>query len=91
MYTAGKHGVDGFSRALFNEVKKYGIKVSIFGPAMIDTQWAQKAGIEKPFAGGKILEAEDAAQVIEQLIATPDHYTVWNIDLIALAQTLDPW
>jgi NADP-dependent 3-hydroxy acid dehydrogenase YdfG len=44
-YTAGKHGVDGFSRALFNEVKKHNIKVSILGPALIRTDWAQKAGI----------------------------------------------
>lgn len=90
VYTAGKHGVDGFSRALFNEVKKYGIKVSILGPAMINTQWAEKAGIEVPFSQGRMLEPEDIAGMVELLIETPDHFTVWAIDLMALDQTINP-
>jgi len=90
VYTAGKHGVDGFSRALFNEVKKYGIKVSIIGPAMVNTKWAEKAGITNLFAKGKIIEPEDVAHVIRILIETPLHYTVWSIDLMALSQTIDP-
>ena len=90
VYTAGKHGVEGFSRALHNEVKKYGIKVSIIGPAMINTEWAAKAGIKLPFSKGKMLEPQDIATIVEFLISTPEHYTVWSLDLIALDQTIDP-
>jgi len=90
VYTAGKHGVDGFSRSLFTEVKKYGIKVSVVGPAMINTDWAKKAGVKKSFADGKMIEPEDIAKVVEFLIDTPDHYNVWSLDLMALSQTIDP-
>jgi len=90
VYTAGKHGIEGFSRALWNEVKEYGIKVSIIGPAMINTEWAKKAGIEKPFTSGKMIEPEDIAHIIEFLITLPKYYNVWNIDIMALSQTIDP-
>jgi len=90
VYTAGKHGVEGFSRSLYNEVKKYGIKVSILGPAMINTEWAAKTGIKLPFSKGRMLEPEDIATIIEFLISTPEYYTVWSIDLMALDQTIDP-
>jgi NADP-dependent 3-hydroxy acid dehydrogenase YdfG len=90
VYTAAKHGVHGFSRALFNEVKKYGVRVTILGPAMINTEWAEKTGIKLPFSKGKMLEKQDIAQVILQVIRTPAHFTLWNIDLMALDQTIDP-
>jgi len=90
VYTAGKHGVDGFSRSLFNEVKKYGIKVSVLGPAMVNTRWGEKAGIKTPSLKGKMLEPEDVAHILQMLVQTPDHYTVWSIDLMALSQTIDP-
>ncbi len=90
VYTAGKHGVDGFSRSLFNEVKKYGIKVSVLGPAMVNTRWAEKAGIKAPFSKGKMLEPEDVAHMLQVLIETAEHYTVWSIDIMALSQTIDP-
>jgi len=90
VYTAGKHGVDGFSRALFNEVKKYGIRVSILGPAMINTEWAEKAGIKIPFSRGKMIEPEDIARIIDLMIQTSDHYALWSVDCMALEQTIDP-
>ena len=90
VYTAGKHAIEGFSRALWNEVKEYGIKVSIVSPAMINTDWAKKAGIEKSFASGKMIEPEDIAHTIELLITLPEHYNIWNMDLMPLSQTIDP-
>ena len=88
-YSAGKHGVDGFSRALFNEVKKYNIKVSILGPALINTDWAKKAGITTPFASGA-LEPEDVAQALQFLIDTSPGYSIWSMDLMSLGQVIDP-
>lgn len=89
VYTAAKHAVDGFSRSLMNEVKKHGIKVSILGPAMVNTEWARKAGIQAPFAK-TMLEPEDVAKAVEFLVETPEYYSVWSIDLMALGQTIDP-
>lgn len=88
-YSAGKHGVDGFSRALFNEVKKYNVKVSILGPALINTDWAKKAGITTPFASGA-LEPEDVAEALQLLIETSSGYSIWSMDLMSLGQVIDP-
>ncbi len=88
-YSAAKHGVEGFSRSLFNEVKKYNIKVSILGPALINTDWARKAGITTPFASNG-LEPEDVAQALQFLIETSPGYSIWNMDLMSLDQVIDP-
>jgi NADP-dependent 3-hydroxy acid dehydrogenase YdfG len=88
-YSAGKHGVDGFSRALFNELKKYNIKVSILGPALINTDWAKKIGITTPFASGA-LEPEDVAEALQFIIETSSGYSIWNMDLMSLGQVIDP-
>ena len=88
-YSAGKHGVDGFSRALFNELKKYNIKVSILGPALINTDWAKKIGITKPFASGA-LQPEDVAEALQFIIETSAGYSIWSMDLMSLGQVIDP-
>ena len=89
VYTACKHGVEGFSRSLMNEVNRYGIKVSILAPAAIRTPWAEKAGITLP---GDIhfLEAEDVARAAQCLIETAEHVNLWNLDLISREQSIDP-
>lgn len=89
VYTACKHAVEGFSRALLNEVNKHGIKVSILAPAAINTEWAAKAGVTLA-PGVKLLEAEDIARLVQYLIETPAHFTVWNMDLISLEQVINP-
>jgi short-subunit dehydrogenase len=89
VYTASKHGVEGFSRSLMNEVKKYGIRVSILAPAAIQTHWAEKAGITLS-KDIRFLEAGDVARAAQYLIETPEQVNVWNLDLISSEQTIDP-
>jgi NADP-dependent 3-hydroxy acid dehydrogenase YdfG len=89
VYTGCKHAVEGFSRALLNEVNKYGIKVSVLAPAAIRTEWPAKAGIASD-AKPRILTPEDLALMVQYLIETPEHFTIWNLDLIALEQVLNP-
>jgi NADP-dependent 3-hydroxy acid dehydrogenase YdfG len=89
VYTASKHGVEGFSRSLMNEVKKYGIRVSILAPAAIQTHWAEKAGITLS-KDVRFLEAGDVARAAQYLIETPEQVNVWNLDLISSEQTIDP-
>ena len=89
VYTACKHGVEGFSRALMNEVNKYGIRVSILAPAAIETPWAEKAGITLP-ADVRFLGPEDVARAAQCLIETAEHVNMWNLDLISREQTIDP-
>ncbi len=90
VYTAAKHGVEGFSRALYNEVKPHNIRVSVISPAVINTDWAKKAGLKTAFAEGKVIEPEDIAAVVEHLIAFPEHVTLWNVDIMAKPQMINP-
>jgi NAD(P)-dependent dehydrogenase (short-subunit alcohol dehydrogenase family) len=89
VYTACKHGVEGFSRSLMNEVNKHGIKVSILAPAAIRTPWAEKVGIALP-GDIRFLEAEDVARAAQCLIETAEHVNLWNLDLISREQSIDP-
>jgi 3-oxoacyl-[acyl-carrier protein] reductase len=89
VYTACKHAVEGFSRSLLNDANRFGIKVSVLAPAAIRTEWAAKAGGSLP-EKIRLLAAEDVARMIQTLIETEDHYTVWNMDLIALEQSIEP-
>ncbi len=89
VYSAAKHGVEGFSRALLNEVRSYGIKVSILAPAAIETPWAEKAGV-KLDSDVEFLKPDDLAKVVELLVETPPHVDIWNIDIISREQVIDP-
>lgn len=89
VYTACKHGVEGFSRSLMNEVSKYGIKVSILAPAAIATPWAEKAGITLA-KDVRFLGPEDVARAAQCLIETAENVNFWNLDLISREQTIDP-
>jgi NADP-dependent 3-hydroxy acid dehydrogenase YdfG len=90
VYTAGKHGVEGFSKALFNEVKKHNIRVAVLSPAMINTEWASKAGVDTPFTQGKLIEPEDIALVLQRIVEMPEHFTLWNVDVQARDQMTNP-
>jgi len=89
VYTACKHAVEGFSRALLNEVNGFGVKVSVLAPAAIRTEWAAKAGFPLD-PKIRVLEPEDLALVVQYLIETPKHFSIWNVDLMAIEQTINP-
>jgi NADP-dependent 3-hydroxy acid dehydrogenase YdfG len=89
VYTACKHAVEGLSRSLLNDAGRHGIKISILAPAAISTEWAAKAGAGLP-AGVRVLSPEDIARMAECLIETDPHFTVWNMDVIALEQSIEP-
>jgi NADP-dependent 3-hydroxy acid dehydrogenase YdfG len=89
VYTACKHAVEGFSRALVNEVNGHGIKVSVLAPGAIRTDWAAKAGFQVD-PKTQILRPEDLALVVQYLIETPKHFSIWNLDLMALEQVFNP-
>ncbi len=89
VYTACKHAVEGFSRALLNEVNGHGVKVSVLAPAAIRTEWAAKAGFAVD-PKTNILLPEDLALVVQYLIETPKHFSIWNLDVMALEQVFNP-
>ena len=89
VYTACKHAVEGFSRSLLGDANRFGIKISILAPAAIRTEWAAKAGSTLP-EGVRLLAPEEVARMAECLIETDAHCNIWNMDLIALEQSIEP-
>ncbi len=78
-YTASKHGLLGFSRALAAEVRKKGIRVMTVSPGAVDTPLWDASG------GGpgreRMLQAEDVAQTVLSALtlsptATADEFLV---------------
>jgi short-subunit dehydrogenase len=88
VYSAGKHAVEGFSKALLAEVKQYGIKVSVLAPAAIDSDWARKSGLDDS-ERHHWLKPRDIAVLVERLIDTPEGLNIWNVDFLSVEEDLD--
>jgi 3-oxoacyl-[acyl-carrier protein] reductase len=74
-YCASKAGLNAFSEALMQEVRYDNIRVSYIMPGSVATEFggrsAKKIGINRPGEEWKIA-AEDVAQVVMDLLATPE-------------------
>ncbi len=67
-YAAAKFGVRGFSQALFEEVREYGIKVSTIFPGYVDTALIPP---NRRVDRGKMLSPEDVAETVYTVIVSP--------------------
>lgn len=67
-YCASKFGVNGFSEALMEELREYGIRVCSINPGSTGTEFFSHAGIEPK----KLMNAVDVAALILSLIELPD-------------------
>ena len=88
VYSAGKHAVEGFSKALLGEVKQYGIKVSVLAPAAVDSEWARKSGLDDS-ERRHWLKPKDIAVLVERLIDTPEGLNVWNVDCLSMEEDIE--
>lgn len=77
-YSATKFGVQGFSQALFKELRGFGIKVTCVNPGSIETSFFQASGIESHAA---MLQPQEVAQLLVYLLQTPDNLLVDEITL----------
>ena len=77
-YAGTKHAVLGFSECLMLEVREYGVKVSTIMPGSVatalfppgtDTSW--------------MLQAEDVAETVAQVLSMPAHALVYNVEVRA--------
>ncbi len=81
-YSATKHAVVGFSRALLLEERKNGIRVLTICPGSVNTHFFTKETENfKPKNPEKILQAEDVARTILNMIELPDNATISEIDM----------
>jgi NAD(P)-dependent dehydrogenase (short-subunit alcohol dehydrogenase family) len=72
-YAAAKHGVLGFSGAIREELRPRGVRVSVVLPAATDT--ALWDGIPGEWNRANMLQPEDVALAIAQLLAQPEYMT----------------
>jgi NADP-dependent 3-hydroxy acid dehydrogenase YdfG len=77
-YSATKYGMQGFSEALFKELRLYKIKVTCVNPGSIDTHFFEDSGIHPH---NNMLQPKDIADLIIHLIETPDNFLVDEITM----------
>jgi len=93
MYAATKHAVHALSEGMRGELaqRKSPVKVSLISPGMVETEWhgkgyrdAARAG--KAYAELKPMSAEDIAELIAMILATPPHVLVNDLVVRSMHQ-----
>ena len=67
-YSASKFGMLGFTQSLFEEVREYGVKVSIILPGFVDTPLIP---LNKRLDRGKMIQPRDIAGAVMYILSTP--------------------
>ncbi len=79
VYNATKFGMTGFTRALQEELHKYGIRVSGVYPSKVRTELFSKVGVKKDMKGAML--PEDVAQLVGFLVSRPDNVEIPEIGI----------
>lgn len=77
-YSTSKYGIQGFSEALFKELRNDNIKVTCVNPGSIDTHFFEDSGIEPHH---NMLQPNDIAEFVISILETPDNFLVDEITL----------
>lgn len=76
-YTASKHGVVGFTKALAIEAQEHGIRVSVILPGGVDTEMVRRARPDLDVS--ELMHPEDIAQAVAYLLSLSDRAAVDQI------------
>jgi NADP-dependent 3-hydroxy acid dehydrogenase YdfG len=76
-YVASKHGLVGFARATFLDVRDRGVRVSVINPGLV----AAGAGLRSGADPDRLLRPEDIAAAVLYVVSAPPHACVTEIDL----------
>ena len=86
-YTGAKHAVLGFSRALYEEVRAYGIRVNVLCPAAVNTEFLDVAEFgETPWMPEEMIQPEDIAEMALFCVSMPKNIQVESLVAWPLAQ-----
>ncbi len=77
-YSTSKYGIQGFSEALFKELRTDNIKVTCVNPGSIDTHFFEDSGIEPHH---HMLQPDDIATLVVHILETPDNFLIDEITL----------
>jgi len=87
VYTGAKHAVLGFSKALYEEVRSYGIRVNVLCPAAVNTEFLDVAGFgEVPWKPEEMIQAEDIAELALTCVTLPKNVQLENLVIWPIAQ-----
>jgi NADP-dependent 3-hydroxy acid dehydrogenase YdfG len=78
-YVAAKHAVLGFSRSVYEEVRPFGIRMSVLCPAAVNTAWSDLAGAELPWPRHERLQPEDLAEMALFCVTLPARVQVESL------------
>ena len=67
-YVATKHGVVGFTHAMFEDVRERNIKVCAICPGFVATEMTAEAGL----AAERMIQPEEIANAVEYVLMSPD-------------------
>jgi len=77
-YVTAKHGVDGFSGALFENIREKGIKVTELYPGFVNTDMiAGIPGLDK----FKLIQPDDVAEIVAVAIRFPETSCLTEIEI----------
>ena len=79
-YAAAKHAVLGFSKSMFLEVRKSGVRVTAICPGSVVTPFFDKAGVAIDRPEHK-LQADDVADAVLGVLALPGNALVSELDI----------
>ena len=77
-YCLTKYGIQGFTEALFRELRSERIKVSCVNPGSIATHFFKDSGIEPH---DNMLQPKDLADLIVHILETPDNFLIDEITI----------
>lgn len=77
-YSATKFAMQGFSEALYKELRGNNIKVSCINPGSIDTHFFEESGIEP---NENMLQPKDLAETLIYLLETPDNVLIDELSI----------
>ncbi len=77
-YCLTKYGVQGFTEALFRELRSDRIKVSCVNPGSIATHFFSDSGIEPD---DNMIQPKDLADLIVHILETPDNFLIDEITM----------
>lgn len=80
-YGATKAGLSSFSRSLFDEARKYGVKVVTIYPDMTKTNLYRNAGFKEGEEEASYLMPEEVAQAVEYVLSQREGMLVSDITL----------
>lgn len=78
-YVATKHAVLGFSESLMLEVREHGVKVSVVMPGSVATDMLVGDNPDRSW----MLQPEDVATVVGQILSMPSHALVYQVEVRA--------